>query len=110
MKKIVHKPAAPLYAAAAAWVLYALPVSYTHLDVYKRQALDAPVVGEPLLVEVLGPEDVGGGDGAVIVGVAGSADGIHPVSYTHLDVYKRQARYRARWLSSPVLTPGCSGL
>ena len=24
MKKIVHKPAAPLYAAAAAWVLYAL--------------------------------------------------------------------------------------
>ena len=39
--------------------------------------LDAPVVGEPLLVEVLGPEDVGGGDGAVIVGVAGSADGIH---------------------------------
>ena len=40
-------------------------------------ALDAPVVGEPLLVEVLGPEDVGGGDGAVIVGVAGSTDGIH---------------------------------
>ena len=40
-------------------------------------ALDAPVVGEPLLIEVLGPEDVGGGDGAVIVGVAGSADGIH---------------------------------
>ena len=40
-------------------------------------ALDAPVVGEPLLVEVLDPEDVGGGDGAVIVGVAGSADGIH---------------------------------
>ena len=37
----------------------------------------APVVGEPLLVEVLGPEDVGGRDGAVIVGVAGSADGIH---------------------------------
>ena len=26
MKKIVHKPAAPLYAAAAAWVLYALLV------------------------------------------------------------------------------------
>ena len=40
-------------------------------------ALDAPVVGEPLLVEVLGPEDVGGRDGAVIVRVAGSADGIH---------------------------------
>ena len=40
-------------------------------------ALDAPVVGEPLLVEVLGPEDVGGRDGAVIVWVAGSADGIH---------------------------------
>ena len=40
-------------------------------------ALDAPVVGEPLLVEVLGPEDVGGRDGAVIVGVAGSTNGIH---------------------------------
>ena len=37
----------------------------------------APVVGEPLLVEVLGPEDVGGGDGAVIVGVALGGDGIH---------------------------------
>ena len=40
-------------------------------------ALDAPVVGEPLLVEVLGPEDVGGRDGAVIVGVALGGDGIH---------------------------------
>ena len=37
----------------------------------------APVVGEPLLVEVLGPEDVGGRDGAVIVGVALGGDGIH---------------------------------
>ena len=40
-------------------------------------ALDAPVVGEPLLVEVLGPEDVSGRDGAVIVGVALGGDGIH---------------------------------
>ena len=40
-------------------------------------ALDAPVVGEPLLVEVLGPEDVGGRDGAVIVGVALGGDGVH---------------------------------
>ena len=40
-------------------------------------ALDAPVVGEPLLVEVLGPEDVGGGDGAVIVGVTLGGDGVH---------------------------------
>ena len=31
MKKIVHKPAAPLYAAAAAWVLYALLLLRTYL-------------------------------------------------------------------------------
>ena len=43
------------------------PVSYTHLDVYKRQLL-------PLL---------------------GAQRGIAPVSYTHLDVYKRQLHQRS---------------
>ncbi|WP_459505236.1 hypothetical protein [Erwinia amylovora] len=47
------------------------PVSYTHLDVYKRQC-----IGCKLLTRSSLNED------------------ITPVSYTHLDVYKRQSRYR----------------
>ena len=42
------------------------PVSYTHLDVYKRQVL--PVELRPMIV----------------------LDDVTSVSYTHLDVYKRQ--------------------
>ena len=52
-----------------------IAVSYTHLDVYKRQAA-TPFIGrmvESSLKEV---------DGGVIEAA--------PVSYTHLDVYKRQ--------------------
>ena len=44
------------------------PVSYTHLDVYKRQAHN--LIDPPPL--------------------SGHEDGSTPVSYTHLDVYKRQ--------------------
>ena len=40
-------------------------VSYTHLDVYKRQTMDISPAPRPVL---------------------------EPVSYTHLDVYKRQAQ------------------
>ena len=66
-----------LYAISALLVAGALPVSYTHLDVYKRQQL------------------LGLGDLAVVVGdLLRHGDeqrhGRHPVSYTHLDVYKRQ--------------------
>ena len=43
------------------------PVSYTHLDVYKRQVHDDDQVHEPLRQRHIGA-----------------------VSYTHLDVYKRQ--------------------
>ena len=73
-----------------------IPVSYTHLDVYKRQFLgledtilyaacfDANGgVFEPLFTE----ED------AIIsdeLNHASIIDGVRPVSYTHLDVYKRQ--------------------
>ena len=49
--------------------VYTTAVSYTHLDVYKRQTLEA-----------LRPPKT-------------NQNGIHyvkPVSYTHLDVYKRQ--------------------
>ena len=49
------------------------PVSYTHLDVYKRQAL----AQLDQIQRELG-EAISGQDGA------------YPVSYTHLDVYKRQ--------------------
>ena len=43
------------------------PVSYTHLDVYKRQSLHCATINHANVIEIA------------------------PVSYTHLDVYKRQA-------------------
>ena len=62
-------------------------VSYTHLDVYKRQVLVYPeltvCVCAPAL-DVL-PLWVWLGISAVA-----SAAVVSPVSYTHLDVYKRQ--------------------
>ena len=69
------------------------PVSYTHLDVYKRQ----PSVGA--VYEVHRHPAPGGASGfpRAVRGqrrrVAGKSDGgtgAVPVSYTHLDVYKRQ--------------------
>ena len=53
------------------------PVSYTHLDVYKRQA--PALGGRPA-------EPLAGAEGAAFGGTERRA-----VSYTHLDVYKRQA-------------------
>ena len=53
--------------------LAAAPVSYTHLDVYKRQV-------------ALG---MGDGDAVIHIGRA-FVLALIPVSYTHLDVYKRQ--------------------
>ena len=50
----------------------AQPVSYTHLDVYKRQGSDAAAFSRNASP---GPVDEGT---------------LFPVSYTHLDVYKRQ--------------------
>ena len=47
------------------------PVSYTHLDVYKRQVQDTELM------------------------MAGSVLTVLPVSYTHLDVYKRQLLRKA---------------
>ena len=72
---------------------YPGPVSYTHLDVYKRQLHDGSVVS---MDHLLG---YGVLDGQLLqlVGVVllvlrgiGQCGGIPPVSYTHLDVYKRQ--------------------
>ena len=56
-----------------------MPVSYTHLDVYKRQA--APDV----VLVVLDPV------------IETALDSFDAVSYTHLDVYKRQAQIIARY-------------
>ena len=65
------------------------PVSYTHLDVYKRQVQERR-------------DDLGAG----VIGIGHQHDGLvpdacDPVSYTHLDVYKRQAagRYTGRAVS-----------
>ena len=51
---------------------YVRAVSYTHLDVYKRQDVSFKVVKQ--FINSVQEQAVG------------------PVSYTHLDVYKRQAQ------------------
>ena len=64
-------------------------VSYTHLDVYKRQVLArlAQVFSEDAnmrmgrIIDSVEP---------VLAGFLTVSVGITPVSYTHLDVYKRQ--------------------
>ena len=65
-------------------------VSYTHLDVYKRQVLvsasdsSSNIATKEVLVEVVD-------DKAPEFTVVGVDKGyVVPVSYTHLDVYKRQ--------------------
>ena len=58
-------------------------VSYTHLDVYKRQGL---VIPGDLTIGADSHTCTYGALGAFSTGV-GSTD---TVSYTHLDVYKRQ--------------------
>ena len=75
------------------------PVSYTHLDVYKRQVETmckvaqgvnhgaAPIPEEAKWVQAKEIKDISG----LTHGVGWCA----PVSYTHLDVYKRQAPLRS---------------
>ena len=73
-------------------------VSYTHLDVYKRQvvvgahASPAGLSGDEQVVEE-GPTPgrVTFDEGEILGGEQHGAQGAEPVSYTHLDVYKRQA-------------------
>ena len=60
---------------------YAKPVSYTHLDVYKRQVEKG---GDPGGADHQPPAQVHR------VGLVAVGEKIVPVSYTHLDVYKRQ--------------------
>ena len=69
------------------------PVSYTHLDVYKRQGLKPDLVifldidPEKALKRKL---SIDGGDRLE------NEDISFPVSYTHLDVYKRQIKSNAK--------------
>ena len=81
-------------ALAAQW--RATPVSYTHLDVYKRQvsrrtAVPAllPTAAEDAIVERLFQAGAARGSHVAFTTEAG----LYPVSYTHLDVYKRQAAW-----------------
>ena len=72
--------------------MYCIPVSYTHLDVYKRQ-VNAH--------EFMAHAEYYGGDikeSARILLKDKSAweRRILPVSYTHLDVYKRQHLWSAQ--------------
>ena len=81
-----------------------LPVSYTHLDVYKRQGMK-----DPRVAAVAGAKEVALSVTAgmlttviVLLPVMGSS----AVSYTHLDVYKRQGddrRFFARARRGPGL-------
>ena len=61
------------------------PVSYTHLDVYKRQVLNGShIVGHnEIVVQVF--------DDAQVEDALPGMNVADAVSYTHLDVYKRQA-------------------
>ena len=74
--------------------MYDIAVSYTHLDVYKRQLVIPPLVQN--LCAFLRLTD---GIQHIAVALAvhcllKSLDGEAPVSYTHLDVYKRQLMVR----------------
>ena len=69
------------------WLQNPRAVSYTHLDVYKRQASGWPALSTRGMFRALG--------GRLLSTVrrrlpASDASAV-PVSYTHLDVYKRQA-------------------
>ena len=79
-----------------------MPVSYTHLDVYKRQrkhriagAMDRLVFPDPFgaTMATLRPPSL----------TFPRSNALMAVSYTHLDVYKRQAFTRAS--RSAVLRP-----
>ena len=65
-------------------------VSYTHLDVYKRQVQhDALHLAFGNIV-VYRYRAVATKDVQLSPLIQGVVDGFRPVSYTHLDVYKRQ--------------------
>ena len=73
---------------------YVTPVSYTHLDVYKRQVEiwkrfrkwgGSPTGITQNVKDLLSSREV--------ENIFENSDFVYTVSYTHLDVYKRQALY-----------------
>ena len=73
------------------YIRYSIPVSYTHLDVYKRQThystdrTDIDDFSSSCLAHIRQHH-------FAHVHYAEEIS-IHPVSYTHLDVYKRQQKH-----------------
>ena len=91
---------------------YRIPaaVSYTHLDVYKRQAL------HPRFMDLPGGSEEDGDRLLRCVGFLfllkfSYSAGARAVSYTHLDVYKRQRKYRKMaiigliWNAAKIMAP-----
>ena len=81
------------------------PVSYTHLDVYKRQIIGIPpssnnpciVPSSPFL-----PCNIGKAASICIFITSPFLKTTIPVSYTHLDVYKRQQEHKSFFLKQRV--------
>ena len=67
-------------------------VSYTHLDVYKRQIEDCIHDLIKLCTKILSDEPLFFLINSYTTGLAPAVLTYMPVSYTHLDVYKRQDR------------------
>ena len=73
-----------------------LPVSYTHLDVYKRQPYNLLATGAiRMSIERNGDLNPLFAERPVMRHWDFLEHRIFPVSYTHLDVYKRQADKRS---------------
>ena len=66
-----------------------VPVSYTHLDVYKRQVLDHEKIDDCIDTIKDYAED-----SIPVLSKDKHILGVITVSYTHLDVYKRQGDMR----------------
>ena len=64
-----------------------MAVSYTHLDVYKRQVLVSVIYANNEVGTINPIQEIG--EVTKKAGVLFHTDAV-PVSYTHLDVYKRQ--------------------
>ena len=81
------------------------PVSYTHLDVYKRQEFFDPKTGEPSSEAMKRVQAAALEEGLILLSCGVYVNAlrflypltIEAVSYTHLDVYKRQMIGRVLW-------------
>ena len=87
--------------------MYDTPVSYTHLDVYKRQVLTSYSRGEGTnlhgsafrVLKTIRSGYHGNRIECILVAIAS----VEAVSYTHLDVYKRQVYMCPNGKSSKIV-------